>query len=156
MTTNGHRPRRGFKSMDLAGMLPRHDQRLDLQAVRHIPRVEGVYAAWITTREALVEIGIDGPPPVLVYIGKATGVGGLRTRLRRHASSAWWELIDLLASRRTVLPGWWSHSQKNTGRRTLLIPPLAMVSHAQALDWQHRNVRWAGSRIRTPARLRWP
>lgn len=102
----------------------------------------GVYAAWIVDPAALAEAGIDGPPPVLMYVGKASSTGGLKARLRLHASWPWWELIDLLATRRTVLPGWWSHAQKNTQRRTLTVPPLAAVSQDQARAWQWRNLRW--------------
>lgn len=124
---------------------PEGKHRLDVQRAGRAPERPGVYAAWVVDEAALTDAGIDGPPPVLWYVGKATGVGGLRARLRRHARAAWWELVDLLASRRVVLPGWWSYAYKNTTRRTLTIPPLAMVSHDETLRWQHSHLRWGWS-----------
>ena len=133
---------------------PEGKHRLDVQRAGRVTERPGVYAAWIADAAALTDVGVDGPAPVLWYVGRATGAGGLRARLRRHARSAWWELVDLLASRRVVLPGWWSYAFKNTARRTLTVPPLAMVSHDETLRWQHSHLRWgwiAGSKVNTKA-----
>jgi hypothetical protein len=121
---------------------PSPSQSLDIEAARQAPTDQGIYAAWLTAEEALREIGIDGPPPVLVYVGIAVGKGGLRHRLLRHAQVPWWELIDLLASRRTVLPAWWAHAPKNTDRRTLTTPMLARIAEEQARAWHHEHLRW--------------
>jgi hypothetical protein len=120
---------------------PAGEHRLDRKLARRLPRVPAVYGASIVDSKALAEAGIAGPPPVRVYVGRAVGADGLRGRLRSHAEWPWWELIDLLASRRIVLPAWWSHAEKNV-RGTLDVPLLADVSLAQARAWQHRNLRW--------------
>lgn len=135
-------------------MPPEGKHRLDVQRAGRVTERPGVYAAWIPDDAALTNLGIDGAAPVLWYVGRATGTGGLRARLRRHARSAWWELVDLLASRRVVLPGWWWYADKNTAHRTLTIPPLAMVSHEETLRWQHSHLRWgwvAASKVNTRA-----
>jgi hypothetical protein len=132
-------------SLDRAGQYgrpPPGEHRLDRELVARVPRDPGTYAAWIIDSAALVEAGIAGTPPVLVYVGVANGSGGLRARLRDHASAPWWELLDLLASRKTVLPGWWSYANKNVGRTSLTVPPLANVAEQQALAWQHCHLRW--------------
>jgi hypothetical protein len=119
---------------------PRH--RLDPAAAAQLPRTPGIYAAWITMDAALEQVGIAGPAPRLVYVGIATSKAGLRRRLTAHVSTPWWELLDLLASRRAVLPAWWAHSFKNSPHRTLTIPALAQLASDEALAWQHEHLRW--------------
>lgn len=128
--------------MDTAGSgdPPPGEHRLNLQNAGDLPDRPAVYAAWIVDQAALSDAGIEGPEPVLMYVGKTTS---LRRRLRRHAQWPWLNLIDLLASRGTVLPAWWSYSEKNIMGSTAAAPPLlAITSLAQALAWQEKNVRW--------------
>lgn len=139
--------------MELVPKPPPPEHRLDTKTASGVPASRGVYAAWIVDERALAEAGIGGVPPVLLYVGKAGGAAGLRARLTRHAAHPWWELVDLLASRGTVLPGWWSYAEKNTTHRTLRIPPLAAVAEAETRAWQHENLRWGWiSKPRTDVR----
>jgi hypothetical protein len=57
--------------------------RLDHSDVRDLPAAHGVYAAWILEDDALDEAGIEGPAPVLAYVGKA-GKRTLSERLSNH------------------------------------------------------------------------
>lgn len=122
--------------------LPPPQHRLDLQLLRQTPRETGVYAAWITDESALVELGVTGQTPFLLYVGKAAGRGGLRQRLRRHVQAPWYEVSDLLAARSRVLPMWWRYADKVVNRRVPPVTPLAQVASDQALMWQHQHVLW--------------
>src|SRR4051794_2564793 len=106
--------------------VPRPEVRLDEATARGAPARPGVYGAWITDTESLAQCGIAGPEPRVVYIGKASGASGLRSRLLRHAKQPFWSLLDLLATRGTIVPGWWHYAFKNQPyKRTIKAPPLA-------------------------------
>lgn len=123
--------------------IPRPAFRLDEAAARAAPTQTGVYAAWITDAESFSECGIAAPEPRVVYIGKASGGGGLRSRLLRHARQPFWSLLDLLASRGTILPSWWHHAfKRQPHKRTLKTPPLAKLAEDAALAWQQDHLRW--------------
>jgi hypothetical protein len=138
--------------LDVVPEPPPPEHRLDLESASRLSAISGVYAAWIVDEQALMAAGIGGTAPVLVYVGKADGAGGLKQRLTSHARWPWWELLDLLASRGTVLPGWWSYAQQNTSRRTLVAPPLAALAESEARAWQHQHLVWAGSPRKSPTR----
>jgi hypothetical protein len=140
--------------MDTADVLtaPAPAFRLGEETAREAPAQTGVYAAWITDAESLAECGVAGPEPRVIYIGQARGSGGLRARLRIHAREPFWSLLDLLASRGTILPGWWHHAIKNQPhRRTLDVPPLAKLSESAALTWQQDHLRWGWTSIKKPS-----
>lgn len=122
-----------------SGGPPPGQHRLNLENVGGLPNRPAVYAAWIVDQAALSEAGIEGPAPVLMYVGKTSC---LKRRLRRHAQWPWWNLIDLLASRGTLLPAWWSYADKNITGSTAAPPLLATTSMSQARAWQEKNLRW--------------
>ena len=72
-----------------------------------MPRVvddgPGVYASWLVDRHALRMCGLVGPPPVALYVGKATTKRGLSDRIAQHVHIANLELVDLLALQGRVL-----------------------------------------------------
>lgn len=121
---------------------------------RAAPRERGVYAAWITDGSALADAALETPAPRLVYVGKASGREGLRHRLLRHARTPFWDLLDLLAARGTIVPGWWRYADKHQPfKRSLHVPPLASRSEAAALAWQHEHLRWGWLTHDTPGPL---
>lgn len=127
---------------------------LDADTAKRAPQSQGIYAAWIVDEQALAEAGLSGPPPRLVYVGVAAGRGGLRHRLARHAKTPFWDLLDLLAVRGTIVPGWWHYARKNQPhKRTLHPPPLARLASDEALAWQERNLRWGWVMRNTPRSL---
>lgn len=123
-----------------------------------LPREPGVYAAWITSEEALEELGVEGPAPVVVYIGKAGPTSRtkgkprtLRDRLREHVRQPgqqdcypFFELAELLGVRRTILlPIWHRNPDKVSVSRYRSRPsPLGQLSIDQALAWQYENLVW--------------
>ncbi len=110
--------------------------------VRHVPHKPGVYAAWLEDADALEQAGIepDEDGTALLYVGLSTS--GLARRLQRHVFAPFWDLAELLAMRRTVLPAWWVRAQKSTTGRTVSPTPLAGVTEDQALGWQYQHLRW--------------
>jgi hypothetical protein len=117
--------------------------RLNLEIARAAPTKRGLYAAWIMSEAALGQAGIAAPAPRVVYIGVGNGRSGLRNRLQRHASDPFWDLVDLLAARGTVLPGWWQYAIKHQPLKRIVKPsPLANLTSRQVLAWQESNLRW--------------
>lgn len=90
----------------------------------------------------MAELGVHGALPFLLYVGKGSGPGGLRARLRRHAEVPWFEIADLLACQARTLPLWWGYADKVHPRRVPPMTPLARVAFDQALAWQHRRIVW--------------
>lgn len=113
-----------------------------------MPTYGGVYAAWIVDGDAVGALGAGGPAPVLMYVGKASSApGGLQRRLKRHATTAWWELSDLLAARGIVTAGWWAYGAHNHAGRMPPMPPLAKRTFDATLDWQQREFRWGWAAV---------
>jgi hypothetical protein len=130
---------------------PAPETLLDVATARSVPADTGVYAAWITDPNGLEQCGVAGPEPRVVYIGKASGRGGLRSRLLRHARDPFYSLADLLASRGTILPCWWHFAWKDQPfARTVKAPPLARLSSDAALAWQHQHLRWGWVTLEDP------
>ncbi len=128
-----------------------------------IPREPGVYAAWITTDEALEQLGVEGPAPVVAYIGKAGPTsrtkGKPRTlldRLREHVRQPgqqdcypFFELAELLGVRRTILPPIWHRSfyKVQASKYRSRPSPLGQLSINQALAWQYEHLVWGWSAL---------
>jgi hypothetical protein len=122
---------------------PPPTRRLDVASAGRASAKPGVYAAWICDPDALASCGVAGPAPRLIYVGKASGRGGLRARLLRHARTPFWSLVDLLGARGTIRPGWWQYAIKHQRHsRSLHAPPLAAATERAALAWQHEHLVW--------------
>jgi hypothetical protein len=113
------------------------------EQVQRCPNETGIYAAWIRDRTGLAEVGISGPLPRLMYVGIGGSRGGLRARLKRHASSAFLPTNELLAARGVVLAGWGDRYAPKTSGRMAKKTPLLDLASEQTLAWQHKRFRWA-------------
>jgi hypothetical protein len=57
-------------------------------------------------------------------------------------------MVDLLAMRGKVRPGWWQYAVKNQPYlRSLHAPPLAQDAERDALAWQREHLRWGWMRV---------
>jgi hypothetical protein len=118
------------------------------EARKEVPEKPGVYAAWVTDARSLREVGIAGPTPQLLYIGKAPGKRGLRERLETHSHTVFFDLQTLLALRGNVLFNWWGRlASENKERIGRYFKPskLGELSDDQTRVWQHQHVMWAWS-----------
>lgn len=131
-----------------SGSAPAPTTGLDATTVSTVaPTSPGVYAAWIESESALADLGIAGPPPVLVYVGIAKN---LRQRLASHVPGPhaserlpFQHLLELLANNGRVLPCWWMRADQPAGAGYRPEPSaLARMALDQALDWQAANLRW--------------
>lgn len=106
-----------------------------------LPRRPGIYAAWILDPRALRQAGIDGPAPLLLYVGKATS---LRSRLGPRAEVMDIAPHELLAARGQVLWLWGARAKKRDGRTK------RWKASAFACRWHStksslgRNAMWSG------------
>ncbi len=146
-------PRLSKLAADNAGTLTYFELGFDFRdndgqvADRFAPIVDeapGVYVAWLTTNAALRGCGIDGEPPVALYVGKAETKRGLKDRLELHIKTCWLELIELLALHGEVpLPiGARRDGREGEGYR-LVGDPLTDLAVQLARDWKYENVFWS-------------
>lgn len=134
----------------LAAVLPPPERTLDHRCVDLLPDAPGVYTAWIVDDAALRQAGIEGPAPVLAYVGKARSlrqrigrhVPGPRARLRLPFS----DLGELLATGGFALWNWWARSF-DRGPDGLWSAPsgLGRLAIDQTLAWQRENLVWGWS-----------
>lgn len=114
-----------------------------LEAWREVPNRPGVYAAWITTPAALRALGVAGPAPRLIYIGRAVAASGLRGRLLEHTLSSWQTLNELLAARGGCVFSWWHRTRLARDAPYRPTPSaLGDLSSHEALRFQHEHLRW--------------
>lgn len=115
-----------------------------LVAASEVPRAAGIYAAWIVSDAALHALGIAGPAPVLMYVGKAAGGrGNLRRRLTVHSRVPFYELIELLAIRGHTIFPWHARAYTPGSGRMYRASPLAQLATDAGMRFQHTHLRWA-------------
>jgi hypothetical protein len=70
-----------------------------------VPPRAGIYAAWITERSAIDEIGVTARLPLLAYVGRAAGGRGgtLWHRIGKHVQWPFGEITEMLAVRGNAL-----------------------------------------------------
>jgi hypothetical protein len=134
----------------LAAVLPAPERTLDHRAVEALPDAPGVYAAWITDEAALRQAGVEGPAPVLAYVGQARS---LRQRIGRHVPGPevrhrlpFSDLGELLATGGLTLWNWWARSfDRGPAGRWNVPSGLGQLAIDQTLAWQRENLVWGWS-----------
>ena len=131
---------------------PEPNARLDWEAAKSLPDRPGIYAAWILEEDALEAVGVEGPAPVLTYVGKA---GSLRERIGRHVPGPqllhrlpFIDLGELLALRGAVISNWWARSfDKGPNKYWNTPSALGALGIDQTLSWQRDHLVWGWTPI---------
>jgi hypothetical protein len=110
------------------------------------PPRPGIYAAWITTRQALDDLGVAGRLPLLMYVGKAArGGGGALDRrvMKRHVGVAFDAVNEMLAVRGHALFPWDTRMQPPADAgRMYQYTPLGEIASRTTVEWQFEHLCW--------------
>jgi hypothetical protein len=121
--------------------------KLDRRRIRDVPAAPGVYTAWIVEEDALEEVGVEGPAPVLAWVGKAERT--LRGRLSDHVPSPtklhrqpFIDLGDLLAVRGAVPLNLWARCLDKGPGHWNAPSGLGALAMDRTLGWQRDRLVW--------------